>query len=68
MDMDTPLTELFNLEMPVADDEDIPSTQPEHDDSDDCKEEACEGFKSGVGDIISQTFSWHPLTSKCALV
>ena len=39
MDMDTPLTELFNLEMPVADDEDIPSTQPEHDDRDECKEE-----------------------------
>ena len=44
MDLDTPIADIFNLEMPVDDDDDdgeeIPSTQPDLDDGDDREEES----------------------------
>ena len=41
MDLDTPIADIFNLEMPVDDhDDEIPSTQPDLDDGDDREEES----------------------------
>ena len=42
MDLDTPIADIFNLEMPADDhdDEEIPSTQPDLDDGDDREEES----------------------------
>ena len=42
MDLDTPIADIFNLEMPVDDhdDEEIPSTQSDLDDGDDREEES----------------------------
>ena len=71
MDLDTPIADIFNLEMPVDDhdDEEIPSTQPDLDDGDDREEESepPKASEPGWGNIISETISWQPLTSKRAL-
>ena len=42
MDLDSPIADIFNLEMPVDDhdDEEIPSTQSDLDDGDDREEES----------------------------